>query len=107
MAESSSTSVMLTPDDDVIVDYSMTFNLNNSSAFEGDKDKGDLLPLHLREIVLHGLTLEDGEGSNGGEADRTAGYKVVLPVACGAIEQSARNGMEFRTPQVFAHRINP
>ncbi len=73
------------PNDDGIADYSMTFNVNTSSSFEGDMDKGDLLPLHLREIVLHGMTLEAGEGSNGGEADGTAGYKVVLPVACGAI----------------------
>lgn len=77
------------PDDDGIVNYSMTFNLNNSSSFEGEMDKGDLLPLHLREIVLHGMTLQAGQGSNGGEADGTAGYKVVLPVACGAIEQGS------------------
>jgi len=42
--------------------------------------------------------LEAGEGSNGGEADGTAGYKIVLPVACGAIMMDeSRNPMEFRT----------
>lgn len=85
------------PDDDGVVNYSMTFNLNNSTAFGTDKSKRDLLPLHLREIVLHGLTLDAGEGVAPGEADGTPGYKTVLPVACGAIEQNARNGMEFRT----------
>lgn len=86
------------PNDDGIVDYSMTFNLNTSSSFEGDMDKGDLLPLHLREIVLHGLTLEADEGSNGGEADGTAGYKIVLPVACGAIMMDeSSNPLKFRT----------
>lgn len=86
------------PNDDGIVDYSMTFNLNTSKAFEGAKNKGDLLPLHLREIVLHGLTLDTGEGANGGEANGTAGYKVVLPVACGAIMTDVSAGaMRFRT----------
>lgn len=78
------------PDNDGVVDYSMTFNLNKSSTFDGGKNKGDLLPLGLREIVLHGLTLDDGDGANGGEADGTAGYKTVLPVACGAIQMDDR-----------------
>lgn len=73
------------PDNDGAVDYTMTFNLNKASTFDAGKDKSDLLPLGLREIVLHGLTLEEGEGANGGEADGTAGYKTVLPVACGEI----------------------
>lgn len=86
------------PDDDGTVDYSMTFNLNKSAGFGTGMDKDDLLPLVNRHIVLHGLTLEEGEGSNGGEADGTAGYKVVLPVACGEIEQVSRaDGIQFRT----------
>lgn len=86
------------PDDDGTVDYSMTFNLNQSAGFASGMDKGDLLPLVNRHIVLHGLTLEQGEGSNGGEANGQAGYKVVLPVACGEIEQvSRRDGLQFRT----------
>lgn len=86
------------PNNDGVVNYSMTFNLNQSSAFNGDNNKDDLLPLHLREIVLHGMTLREGQGSNGGEADGTAGYKVVLPIACGAIMQdSASNPMKPRT----------
>ena len=76
------------PDNDGIVSYSQTFNLNKSSSFADGKDKSDLFPIEFREIVLHGMTLEDGEGSNGGEADGTAGYKTVLPVACGEVEQS-------------------
>ena len=83
------------PDNDGVVSYSQTFNLNNSSAFGEGKDKSDLLPLEMREIVLHGLTLEEGDGANGGEADGTAGYKVVLPVACGEVEQDARRGGNF------------
>ncbi|MEN3971108.1 hypothetical protein WJS89_00305 [Sphingomicrobium sp. XHP0235] len=83
------------PDNDGVVDYEMTFNLNNSSAYGDGMDKDDLLPLELREIVLHGLTLEEGDGANGGEADGTAGYKVVLPVACGGVVQDARRSGEF------------
>lgn len=85
------------PDDDGTVDYSMTFNLNTSGSFGMNMDKSDLFPLANREIVLHGMTLEEGEGSNGGEANGEAGYKVVLPVACGAIEQVSRSeGIQFR-----------
>ena len=85
------------PNDDGTVNYSMTFNLNNSSAFADGMDKEDLLPLVNRHIVLHGMTLQEGEGSNGGEADGTAGYKVVLPVACGEIEMDSRDSMRFRS----------
>lgn len=74
------------PDNDGVVNYSMTFKLNKDSTFADGKDKDDLLPLELREIVIHGLTLQDGDGANGGEADGTAGYKVILPVACGEIQ---------------------
>lgn len=78
------------PDNDGVVNYSMTFNLNNSPAFADGKDKDDLFPIELREIVLHGKTLQAGEGSNGGEADGTAGYKTVLPVACGEVKMDER-----------------
>jgi len=43
--------------------------------------------LTQREIVLHGVSLKAGQGANGGEADGTAGYKVVLPIASGEIER--------------------
>jgi len=79
------------PDNDGVVNYSMTFNINKASTFNDGKDKGDLLPLQLREIVLHGLTLQKGEGADGGEADGTAGYKTVLPVACGEINMDSRS----------------
>lgn len=93
------------PDNDGVVNYSMTFNINKSSTFQGDMNKEDLLPLETRHIVLHGRTLQEGQGATNAnslppnEADGTAGYKTVLPVACGEIERDPRNnGMEFRTP---------
>lgn len=61
--------------------YDQTFDLSDSAVFQDGFDIESLLPLGLREIVLHGMTLEDGEGSNGGEADGTPGYKATLPVA--------------------------
>lgn len=75
------------PDNDGEVNYSQTFNLNMPDTFNDGKDKDDLFPIELREIVLHGLTLDEGDGANGGEADGSAGYKVVLPVACGEVEE--------------------
>ena len=78
------------PNNDGVVDYSMTFNLNKSDSFADGKSKTDLFPIEMREIVIHGLTLQDGDGSNGGEADGTAGYKTVLPVACGSVMMNAR-----------------
>lgn len=44
--------------------------------------------LALREIVIHGLSVEAGPGAGTmGEIDGTAGYKLVLPVASGELEQ--------------------
>lgn len=87
------------PNNDGIANYSMTFNLNQSSTFNGDKTKNDLLPLDLRVIVLHGMTVGTQGAGTPGEVDGTPGYKVVLPVACGEImKDNRRNPMEFRTP---------
>lgn len=56
-------------------------------TFDDDTANGDLTPDNLdrHEIVLHGLTLKEGEGANGGEADGTAGYKEILPIAAGEL----------------------
>ena len=44
--------------------------------------------LDLREIVIHGLTVEAGVGAGTpGEVDGTAGYKLVLPVASGELSE--------------------
>ncbi|NVD44694.1 PEPxxWA-CTERM sorting domain-containing protein [Qipengyuania atrilutea] len=65
--------------------YSMTFDLTDSSIFNADFTAEDLLPLQLREIVLHGLTVPAVGDGTPGEVDGTAGYKAVLPVAAGEI----------------------
>jgi hypothetical protein len=58
-----------------------------------------------REIVLHGLTLREGQGTNGGEADGTAGYKAVLPIATGEIQElpSSTDGFGLSAALAFGH----
>ena len=65
--------------------YTMTFDLTDSGVFNADFTAEDLLPLQLREIVLHGLTVPAVGDGTPGEVDGTAGYKAVLPVAAGEI----------------------
>jgi hypothetical protein len=73
------------------VDFHQIYDLSSTPAFavNAATDKPfsaeDLLPLDLREIVLHGGFLAEGQGFGPGEADGTAGYKTVLPVAAGVI----------------------
>jgi len=67
------------PDDDGVVMYTMSFDLP-------EQDLGADPMLGLREIVLHGLSLDAGDGAGDGEADGTAGYKATLPVAAGELE---------------------
>jgi hypothetical protein len=68
-----------TPGADGMVSYTQTFQLP-------EEDLGADPMLSLREIVLHGLTLDEGDGAGDGEADGTAGYKGNLPVAAGELE---------------------
>ncbi|WP_207461649.1 hypothetical protein [Azospirillum sp. SYSU D00513] len=75
----------------------------------------ELTPLNIREIVLHGQTLDEGQGQAGGpapdEADGTAGYKALLPVASGEltdIETNAelmRFGSHFNADEHFTPGI--
>lgn len=84
------------PDMDGTVHFLKTFDLNDPSTFQPGFHKSDVLPLDLREVVLHGMTLQAGQGATNAdsippnEADGTAGEKAVLPVTCGDIEDSGR-----------------
>jgi hypothetical protein len=71
--------------DDGTINFSQTYDLTSDATFAADFGTDGLLPLENREIVLHGLTLAEGEGANGGEANGEAGYKATLPVASGEI----------------------
>lgn len=68
------------------ITFTETYDLTNVSTFAAGFEWADVMPLVLREIVIHGMTTTalDGVGT-GGEVDGTAGYKAVLPVASGEI----------------------
>jgi len=66
--------------------FSMMYNLAAMSTFNEDFTLDDLLPLTLREIVIHGLTVPPGPGAGtDGEVNGENGYLTVLPVAAGQI----------------------
>jgi hypothetical protein len=66
--------------------YEQTFDLTSMAGFGMGIDAANLFPLDLREMVIHGLTVDGSAGAGTpGEIDGTAGYKLVLPVASGEI----------------------
>lgn len=65
--------------------FNAVYDLRSAMTFADNFDREDLLPLALREIVIHGAFLPQGAGSGPGEADGTPGYKAFLPVASGDI----------------------
>lgn len=70
--------------------FSMTYDLNDPSVFGGSFGFDDLVPLQLREIVIHGLTVPPGVGAGtSGEVDGSGGFIAVLPVAAGQISPRA------------------
>lgn len=76
-----------------VLTYSETFNLLDNSIYAGMFSRDDLLPLQLREIVLHGMFVPPGPGAGTpGEVDGTNGYLAVLPVASGQIRPAAEVG---------------
>jgi hypothetical protein len=83
------------PDMDGTVHFNHTYDLNDPSIYQPGYSKADVVPLDLREVVLHGLTLQAGQGATNAdsippnEADGTAGEKAVLPVTCGDIQNAA------------------
>jgi hypothetical protein len=79
-----------TADADGKIRYTETFRFDLSDP--GQKMVFDnITPLENKELVLHGLTLREGQGRDApgvmDEADGTAGYKGVLPVASGELHE--------------------
>ncbi len=73
--------------------FIQSYDLSDNSQFvspvtNANYTAEDLMPLALREIVLHGMVVPDGLGAGtGGEVDGgTNGYTGILPVAAGEIE---------------------
>lgn len=67
-----------------VIDFSFTYDLMTTSAFGAGLTLADLLPLGVREIIIHGLTAPAGVGAGTpGEVNGAGGYQAVLPVAAG------------------------
>ena len=78
--------VFPTADSSGVLSYRQTFSFADLGM--AGMDVFDAIsPLDAKEIVLHGISLAAGQGENGGEADGTAGYKAVLPVASGELRE--------------------
>ena len=75
------------PDQDGRVNFTKTFTLTGSEG---------AVPLTDRHIVIHGKTVGAVGAGTPGEVDGTAGYKVVLPVLCGEIQQVGNRPAESR-----------
>ena len=72
---------------DGTIDFFETYDLSDPAVFADDFDVDDLFPLGLREIVLHGATVDPDAGAGtGGIIDGMQGsYSAALPVAAGQI----------------------
>ena len=70
-----------------VLNYSMMFDLTDTSIFGEGFDASALLPLDFREIVLHGSFVDPSAGAGTpNEIDGTQGsYSIALPVASGMI----------------------
>lgn len=66
--------------------YAQTFRFEGEG--QADAILRELMPLENRHMVLHGASVNAGQGAgSGGEVDGSAGYKLVLPVANAEIVQ--------------------
>jgi len=73
-------------DADGVLTYRQTFSFAELGMAGADVLDA-IMPLGAKEIVLHGQTLAEGQGGGTGEADGTAGFKAVLPVASGELRE--------------------
>ncbi len=90
-----------TADENGVLRYTETFRFDREDSdmqaiFEA------ITPLQRKEIVLHGLTTttEQGEGTEG-EVNGEAGYKAVLPVASGELQEVGLGG--FLSALIHSH----
>jgi len=66
------------PDQDGRINFTQRIMLNGSEG---------ATPLPFRHIVVHGMSVGAVGAGTPGEVDGTAGFKTVLPVLCGEIQQ--------------------
>jgi hypothetical protein len=80
-----------TVDANGVANYTRVFNLLDPTTFNASFTRADLLgadlsSLDLREVVLHGRTVQPGPGAGTpGEVNGINGYLLALPVAAGEI----------------------
>ena len=97
----------VTGDDGQFV-YIQSFDLNDAANFFSpvtmtDYTGEDILPLNLREIVLHGVTVPEGIGAGTeGEVDGSGGFTQLLPAASGEIEAMSIEGARGLLEQMRA-----
>jgi hypothetical protein len=72
---------------DGTIDFSQSYDLTNSGIYNDGFGKNDVLPLSLREIVLHGMTapVDIPKNLNGRQAFTKGDYDPLLPVASGVL----------------------
>ncbi|ETX12925.1 hypothetical protein OCH239_15205 [Roseivivax halodurans JCM 10272] len=77
------------------VSFLQSYDLDDAANFFSpvtgtDYTADDIMPLALREIVLHGVQVPDGlgEGTDGEVDGGTNGYTGILPAAAGEIESA-------------------
>jgi hypothetical protein len=78
------------PDQDGSINFRKTFDISGTQS---------ALPLQMRHIVVHGMTVGAVGAGTPGEVDGTAGFKTVLPVLCGEIKVTGNmDPLKFRKP---------
>ena len=78
------------PDQDGKINFKKTFDISGTQS---------ALPLQMRHIVVHGMTVGAVGAGTPGEVDGTAGFKTVLPVLCGDIRVTGNvDPLKFRKP---------
>jgi hypothetical protein len=71
-----------------VINFQETYNILDSNIYLNGLSVNQLLPLNLRAIEIHGLTVASGIGSGTpGEVNGTGGYLENLPVAAGLLSQ--------------------
>jgi hypothetical protein len=76
------------PDTDGRVQFRKEFDISGTQS---------ALPLQMRHVVIHGMTVSGAGAGTPGEVDGTSGYKTVLPVLCGEIRVNGNAGpLQFR-----------
>jgi len=69
-----------------VINFQQTFDILDSSIYLNGLSVKQLLPLDIRSIEIHGLSVAAGIGSGTpGEVNGTGGYLENLPVAAGLI----------------------